>query len=134
MPSRATPVAGPGGKFGATLSVRERRLAEARVTLREKSDQLPAPSFAKAVNVRYFPELTAGKHDQPAVNELVQLKSRDVRISPVWKGEASLEFFAHPYLEFSDLRPTRSIAGYRFSFALIVDNLIKLLDYRKSPK
>jgi len=128
LPSKAAPVVGPGGKFGATLSVRDSRLAEAQVVLREKTDALPSPSFAKAVNVRYFPELTAGKHDEPAVHELVQLKSRDVKFSDIWKGDATLTFFDHPYLELSDLRPTEVIAGYRFSFALTVDDLLKLRD------
>ena len=122
---------GPGGKFGATLSAKDRRLIEAQVTLRELSETLPSPNFARAVNTRYFPELVAGKHDTPAVHELVQLKSRDVQISPIWKGEASLQMFEHPYLELPDLRPTAVIAGYRFSFALTVDDLIPLRDLRR---
>jgi len=75
LPSKATPIVGPGGKFGATLSVKDRRLVEAHVTLRELTDTLPSPGFAKAVNTRYFPKLASGKHDLPAVHELVQLKS-----------------------------------------------------------
>lgn len=134
LPSKAAPVAGPGGKFGATLSVKDRRLVEACISLREPSDALPSPSFARAVNVRYFPELAAGKHDRPAVHELVQLKSREVRISPVWKGEAELRVLDHPYLELPELRPTRVLAGYRFSFALTVDDLIPLRDLRAGPK
>jgi hypothetical protein len=106
LPSKATPVPGPGGRFGATLSVNDRRLIEARVVLRELTETLPSPGFARAVNTRYFPELAAGKHDQPAVHELVQLKSRDIHISPIWKGEAALRIFDHPYLELPDLRPT----------------------------
>ena len=130
LPSKATPVVGPGGRFGATLSVKDRRLVEAQVTLRELSDTLPSPNFARAVNTRYFPELVAGKHDQPTVHELVQLKSRDVQISPIWKGDATLSLFEHPYLELHDLRTTAVIAGYRFSFALTVDDLHPLRDLR----
>jgi acetoacetate decarboxylase len=130
VPSKATPVHGPGGKFGATLAVKDRRLVEAVVTLREQTSQLPTPSFARAVNTRHFPELVAGRHDLPAVYELVQLKSRDVSISPIWKGEAELRIFDHPYLELPDLRPTKVIAGYRFSCALTVDDLIFLRDLR----
>ncbi|TCL62303.1 acetoacetate decarboxylase [Hydrogenispora ethanolica] len=130
LPSKANPAIGPGGKFGATLSVKDRRLIEARVTLRELTDALPTPNFAKAVNVRYFPELTAGKHQKPAVHELVQLKSRDVMVSPIWKGEAALEILDHPYIELPDLRPTAVSAGYRFSFALTVDDLTQLKDLR----
>lgn len=130
LPSKATPALGPGGKFGATLAVKDRRLVEAVVTLREQTSRLPSPSFAGTVNTRYFPELVAGKHDTPAVHELVQLKSRDVRVSPIWTGEARLEIFDHPYLELPDLRPVKVIAGYRFSCALTVDDLVTLRDLR----
>jgi acetoacetate decarboxylase len=130
LASKATPAVGPGGKFGATLAVKDRRLVEATITLQEPCSQLPIPSFAKAVNVRHFPELVAGRHDRPAVHELVQLKSRDVQISPIWKGAASLQFFDHPYLELPSLRPVNVGAGYRFSCALTVDDLIPLIDLR----
>jgi acetoacetate decarboxylase len=130
LPSKATPAVGPGGRFGATLAVKDRRLAEARVTLREPGAALPAPNFARAVNVRYFPELAAGRHERPAVHELVQLKSRDVMMSTVWKGEATLAVFDNPYLELPELRPTEVLAGYRFSFALTVDDLVLLRDLR----
>lgn len=130
LPSKAGPIVGSGGRFGATLAVKDRRLVEAVVTLREPSAQLPTPSFARAVNTRYFPELVAGKHNQPAVYELVQLKSRDVQLSPIWKGEATLQFLDHPYLELPALRPTTVLAGYHFSCALTVDDLVLLEDLR----
>ncbi|MFZ2448516.1 MAG: acetoacetate decarboxylase family protein [Syntrophobacteraceae bacterium] len=130
LPSKATPAFGPGGKFGATLAVKDRRLVEAVVTLREQTPDLPTPNFARAVNTRHFPDLIAGRHDSPAVYELVQLKSRDVSISPIWKGDATLQIFDNPYIELSDLRPVGVIAGYRFSCALTVDDLIFLRDLR----
>jgi acetoacetate decarboxylase len=130
LPSIATPVLGPGGKFGATLAVKDRRLVEAVVTLREITSQPRSPNFARAVNTRHFPELVKGRHDHPAVYELVQLKSRDVHISPIWKGDAALQIFDHPYIELPDLRPVKVIAGYRFSCTLTVDDLILLRDLR----
>jgi len=130
LASKAGPTVGPGGKFGATLAVKDRRLAEATITLRETTTQLPTPNFARAVNVRHFPELVAGRHDRPAVHELVQLKSRDVQISTIWKGDASLRYFDHPYLELFSLRPEKVGNGYRFSCAITVDDLILLRDLR----
>ncbi len=129
-PQKQRPLMGPGGKFGATLAVKDRRLVEAVITLREQTTQLPSPGFARAVNTRHFPELVAGKHDTPAVYELVQLKSRDVHLSTIWTGEARLQIFDHPYLELPDLRPVKVIAGYRFSCAMTVDDLIALRDLR----
>jgi len=130
LPSPATPAVGPGGRFGATLAVKDRRLLEAAVTLREQTNELPTPSFAGAVNTRHFPELVAGRHGRPAVYELGQLKSRDVQVSPIWKGEADLTIVDHPYLELPDLRPTKMLAGYRFSSALTMDDLLLLRDLR----
>lgn len=130
LSSKAAPRLEPGGRFGASLAARDRRLAEARVTLREQTTALPSPGFARAVNTRHFPDLAAGRHNTPLVYDLVQLKSRDVQVSPVWKGEAELMIFDHPYLELPALRPVNVIAGYRFAFALTVDDLVPLHDLR----
>lgn len=124
LPSKASPV------LGASLAVRDRRLVDATVKLTERTDTPPSPGFAKAFNVRYFPDLAKGRHDQPAVHELVRLKSRDVQFSPIWKGDASLTFHDHPSLELAELPPSRVIAGYRFSFAFTVDDLVHVRDLR----
>lgn len=127
VPSPASPVLGPDGRFGASLGVKDRRLAEALVTLREPSDVLPTPGFARAVNVRYFPDLAGGG---PLLHDLVQLRSRDVHVSQVWKGDAELALHGHPTLELSLLKPDRVGSGYRFSVALTVDDLVVLRDLR----
>ncbi len=127
LTSPASPVLGPGGRFGASLGVKDRRLAEALVTLREPSDALPTPGFARAVNVRYFPDLAGGG---PLLHDLVQLRSRNVQVSQVWKGDAELALHAHPTLELSLLKPERVGFGYRFSMALTVDDLVVLKDLR----
>jgi acetoacetate decarboxylase len=134
LSSKAAPNLGPGGRFGASLCVKDRRLVEARVTLREPSGSLPDPAFAKAVNVRYFPDLAAGRHDLPLIHELVQLKSREVQVSPIWKGEAELRILDHPYLELPVLNPVRVIAGYRFSVAMTIDDLVPLKDLRNADR
>lgn len=128
LPSKAAPAQGAGGRYGAALSVKGRRLIEAQVTLRESTDAMPVPGFARAVNVRYFPELRLDMQGEPLVHDLVQLKSRDISISPVWKGEAKMDVLDHPYLELHDLSPVEVLSGYRFSFALTVDDIIHLRD------
>jgi acetoacetate decarboxylase len=128
--SRAAPALGPGGRFGASLAHQDRRLADAAVALRETSPALPEPGFARAVNVRHFPNLTAGKHAEPALHELVQLRSRDASFSTIWKGDAQLVLHDHPFLELPALRPVSVLAGYRFSFAMTVDDLVVLKDLR----
>jgi acetoacetate decarboxylase len=132
LPSKAAPTESVGAKFGATLSVKDHRVVEALVTLREETERRPAPTFARAVNVRHFPTLQAGRHDQPPVHELVQLKSRNAQFSTIWTGGASLRIFDHPHLEVGDLAPIRVGAGFRFSFAFTVDDVVPLKDLRKA--
>lgn len=126
LPSKAAPKNGKGGRFGAALSVCGRRQADAIVTLENETRTLPSPTFAGAALLRYFPELVKGRYDKPAVHELVRLKSRDVNISPVWKGEAALNIYDQAYNELSDLKPISTGAGYRFTVALTVDDLGQL--------
>jgi len=130
LSGKAAPQHAPGGRFGASLAAKDRRLADARVTLHEPTRSLPSPSFANAVNVRLFPNLARGMHDRPAVCELVRLKSRDVQIGTILKGPATLDLHDHPRLELSMLRPLSTGSGYRFSFALTVDDLETLEELR----
>ena len=132
VPSKAAPLSGAPGKYGAALSVCGRRLAEAAVTTEEETNQMPSPTFAGAALLRYFPELEKSKQDTPAVHELVRLKARDVRISTIWKGSASLGIFDHPYTELSDLKPVGVSAGYRFTVACTVDDLELLKNYKQT--
>jgi len=130
VPSKAAPLSGAAGKYGAALSLNGRRLVEAVVEAKEKTEQMPSPTFAGAALLRYFPELEKSKQDIPAVHELVQLKSRDVKLSEIWKGSASLNIFDHPYTELPDLKPVKVLEGYRFSVACTIDDLALLKDYK----
>jgi len=91
---------------------------------------MPQPNFSRAFNVRLFPELAAGHHDRPAVHELVQLRSCDVAVSAIWRGDAELRFYDHPNLELPALAPQQTVGGYRFNIALTVDDLVTLSDLR----
>ena len=127
--SKAGPEAGKAGKYGASLSVYGRRLAEASVAVQEETAQMPSPTFAGAALVRFFPELEKSKQGIPAVHELVRLKSRDVTISPVLKGPSTLKIFDNPYTELSDLRPVHVSCGYRFTVACTIGDLELLKRY-----
>lgn len=130
LESKAAPKNGKGARLGAALSVCGRRQAEAMVVLEDETASLPAPTFAGAALLRYYPELAKARHNRPAVHELVQLKSRDVNISPVWKGNASLDVFDHPHNELGQLKPVSVGQGYKFSIALTVDDLIPICDLK----
>ena len=75
------------------------------------------------MNVRHFPRLAAGRHDEPAVHELVRARSRNRVISPIWEGSATLALHAAPSEEHDRLAPVRLGRGFRFTFAYTVDDL-----------
>jgi acetoacetate decarboxylase len=126
---RAAPALGAGSAFGATCSARGREIARARVTLGDVSDTGSVHTGPPLVNVRHFPRLAAGRHDDPAVHELVRARSRDRAVSEVWEGAASLELVEAPGEEHALLAPVRVARGYRFTFAYTVDDLETVRSY-----
>lgn len=120
---RANPGVGPGSRFGASCSARGRELARAHVALERLSQSGSLHTAPPLVNVRHFPRLAAGRHDDPAVHELVRARSRDRAISEVWEGTAELSLFAAPGEEHTLLAPVSVQRGYRFTFAYTVDDL-----------
>ena len=123
LETRAAPALAPGSRFGATCSARGRQLATARVTLREPSATGSVHTDPPIVNVRHFPRLAAGRHDDPQVHELVRSRSRDRSVSEIWEGDAELELFDAPGEEHTLLRPVSVGRGYRFTFGYTVDDL-----------
>jgi hypothetical protein len=67
-------------------------LVHARVTLREKAEHLVGLLDRRIVGRRYFPRLSAGLHDKPAVDELVRCISDHLLISNIWIGAGELNF------------------------------------------
>lgn len=120
---RADPGIGPGATFGGTLAASERRLAEGTVTLERLAQSGPTHNGPPLVNVRHFPRLAAGHHDEPAVHELVRARSRNRVISPIWEGSATLALHGAPSEEHDRLAPVRLGRGFRFTFAYTVDDL-----------
>jgi acetoacetate decarboxylase len=112
-----------GATFGGTCAAYDRRVAQGTVTLERISETGPTHNDPPLVNVRHFPRLAAGRHDDPAVHELVRARSRDRAISPIWEGTASLELFGAGHEEHGALAPVRMGAGFRFTFAYTVDDL-----------
>ena len=119
----ADPGIRPGSVFGGTLAANDRRLAQGSVTLEHVSESGPSHNDPPLVNVRHFPRLAAGRHDDPAVHELVRARSRDRSISEIWEGGASLELLEAPNEEHAELAPVKMGRGFRFTFAYTVDDL-----------
>ena len=92
------------------------------------------PSLLKekpVINLLHVPRLAAGKHDKPAIHELVENVPHDVKIEQAWIGEASLSLPVCRGEEISDLAPLRCGKGIRASMSYVVDDLKTLKDLRK---
>jgi acetoacetate decarboxylase len=116
------------GRFSACMSAHGRLLVQASVTLREKAERLVGLLDRRIVGRRYFPRLSAGMHDRPAVDELVRCISDHLLITNVWIGEAELEFPEAYGEELDMLGPLKVGRGYRFSFSYSVTDIEVLAD------
>jgi acetoacetate decarboxylase len=128
---KAAPALAPGSKFAGSLTSGGHRLAEGLVTLKEAVKDLSLLKQRPIVNLLHCPRLAAGKHDKPAVHELVENVPHNVKIEQAWTGEGSLTLPACKGEEVSDLAPVRCGKGMRASLAYIVDDLKTLKELRK---
>ncbi len=92
------------------------------------SEDGPKHNAPPIVNVRHFPRLEAGRHDEPQVHELVRSKSRDRLASTVYTGEATLNIYEARGEEHHILAPVEIGPGYRFTFGYTVDDLETVKD------
>ncbi|MEU6780622.1 acetoacetate decarboxylase family protein [Nonomuraea angiospora] len=120
---QATPQVGPGGRFAATASTAGQRIAEALVTLDQPVPDAAALLTRPTVNLRHFPRLVAGQHDQPAVHELVMAVFDNPRIDNAWAGTGELSLLPARGEELAALAPTRTGLGLRFSMSYTVTDL-----------
>jgi acetoacetate decarboxylase len=131
---KAGPALAPGAKFAGSLSAAGQRLAEGVVTLQEPITDPSRLAQAPVVNLLHFPRLAAGKHDQPAIHQLVENVPHDVKLEQAWIGEGLLTLPVCKGEEISDLAPDRCGRGIRASMSYIVDDLKTLKDLRKLSK
>ena len=127
---KAGPTLAPGSKFAGSVTSGGQRLAEGLVTLKEPEKDRSQLKERSIVNLLHTPRLAAGKHDKPAVHELVENVPHDVKIEQAWIGEGSLRLPVCRGEEISDLTPVRSGKGIRASLAYVVDDLKTLKDLR----
>ncbi len=107
---KAGPRLEKGGRFGATLSVGGRRIAEATITLEE---QATSPGFVNGhqmLHNRWWPAIESDGVD--SMDELVTMRGVDGEMSDVWSGEAEIELFDAPTEELASLEPLEIIGGY----------------------
>jgi acetoacetate decarboxylase len=119
----------PGGRFGASLSAHGQRLAEARITLRKPVENGLSLLSRPTVLLRYFPQLVAGYHDKPAVNELAMSVTDNLTVTEAWIGEGELNLPETQGEELHALAPRRVASGFRYSLSYSVTDLTILEEY-----
>ncbi|MEX2203897.1 MAG: acetoacetate decarboxylase family protein [Actinomycetota bacterium] len=107
---KAGPRLVPGGRFGASVAVYDRRIIDARLTITRPSESNGFVNALPMLHHRFFPSIEEGS--APSMNELVTMKSYDWEGSDVWTGDAELEFGSSPVEELESLAPVETIAGY----------------------
>jgi len=115
-------------RFTACMSAHGRLLVKARVTLREKAERLVGLLDRRIVGRRYFPRLSAGMHDKPAVDELVRCVLDRLMVTNIWMGEGELNFPEAYGEELEMLGPLKVGRGCRFSFSYSVTDIEILAD------
>jgi acetoacetate decarboxylase len=131
--SRASPMIRAGGRFGATLSHRDRMLCRAVVTLEKATDTAPNRMLGRLINRRHFADLSRARHTHPLVHQYVRQLTRDVRMTNLWEGAAQLEFMQGAPDGFAALAPVEVGRGYRYTFAMTIDDLAVVKDLKDSP-
>lgn len=108
---KAGPRLEPGGRFGATLTVAGRRIAEARLTL---TGPTAAPGFVNGhpmLHNRYWPAIESD--GSASMDELVTMRGYDGEIADVWAGDAEVELSESPVDELATmLAPIEVIGGF----------------------
>ena len=127
-PSPAAAPIAPGTRFAGSLSVHGRRLAEARIRLRQAEPDVTKIFSRPTANLRWFPRLAAGQHDKPAVNELVLSITDNLKIVEMWTGEGEVVLPENHGEELHMLAPVRTGLGFRCSMSYSVTDLKTLED------
>jgi len=130
-PGPASAPIAPGSKFGVSLSANGRRLANGRLTLRQERAATQFALDRPTVGRRFLPNLAAGHHHAPAVDDLVLAVPDDFTIIDVWSGDAELTFPEVVGDELHILGPVRVSAGYRFSLSSTISDLTVLKSFTK---
>ncbi|MCP1358718.1 acetoacetate decarboxylase family protein [Aneurinibacillus migulanus] len=103
----------PGGIFAGTLSAGGRRLVDAKVTLKEITQNGPTVSDPPLHNSRHLPGIDG---TEPAIYELVTFSGTDKEIGTIWYGDAEITLFDSPFDELKALEPKEMLGSYYHSF------------------
>lgn len=107
---KAGPRLEPGGRFGASVAVHDRRIIDARVTLTGPSETNGFVNALPMLHSRRFPSIEPG--GAPSMDELVTMRSFDWEGSEIWTGDAELAFSRSPVEELERIAPREMLGAY----------------------
>jgi len=107
---KAGPRLKPGGKFGATLSVYDRRIAEAEFVITGTSTHAGFVNALPMLHNRWMPSIEINGKD--SLNEIVTMSGFDSEIGQCFTGDFDLRLFDAPTEELTRLKPIEKIAAY----------------------
>lgn len=107
---KAGPRLQPGGTFGCTLATFDRRIAEARFTIREPAAR---PGFVNGLPMAHSRQMPSIENDgTDSLDEVVTMAGFDAEMGRCFKGDFDLAYFDAPMEELLDIAPREKIAGY----------------------
>ena len=107
---KAGPRLETGGKFGATLAVNDRRIAEGTFTITGKSDHNGFVNGHPMLHNRLMPNIEIDGQD--ALNELIAASGSDADIGAAFTGDFDLNLMESPVEELHLLPIREKIGGY----------------------
>ncbi|MEZ5776412.1 MAG: acetoacetate decarboxylase family protein [Hyphomicrobiaceae bacterium] len=132
--TRSYPVANQSGaaleagtRLGATMTYRDRRLVEARVTLRQPAKEPIGLAASPVLGVRHFPDLAIGA-TAPLVHDIVAFAGYDRHVADIWTGTAELSMFPAPNQELADLKPRRVGRAARYAMGFSIREIRRVGD------
>ena len=116
---QAAPQAGPGGLFGATLAVADRRIAQATLRITGESAANGFVNGHPMAHHRVLPGIAKGSPD--AFAELIASGSAGFEGGQPWAGDATLDLFDSPTEELASLEIHEIIGGYYRQVGVVWD-------------
>ena len=130
-PYGPAPRLAPGGQFGASLAAADRRLAEARITLVEETDNNGFVNAHPMAHSRIVPSID--DIARPSLDELISTAAAKVEGGTPWRAEVdSFVLYDSPTEELDRLRPKELIGAYYRQVGVEWNGGELLLDNRAS--
>jgi acetoacetate decarboxylase len=107
---KAGPRLAEGGRFAGTVGYYDRRIVDARVTLRGTSAGNGFVNGHAMVHSRFMPAIEGDGRD--SFHELVTMRGVDVELGQAWSGDAEIELHPSPTDEVHRLEVREVIGGY----------------------